>query len=144
MAICLLRTQAVTVDQNHDYTAEQQAYDMGAMDLFPLYTGSAGPPPAGPPVTSTTGLTMGYYDSNTVTQYGTMLSIWKCQDTMPVRRARFTLQLPAGWEFRSFWRNRVRYRRRFRQADAQRRGRLLGRLDGDRLGCHTRRQNAAS
>jgi hypothetical protein len=31
--------------------------------------------------------------------------IWPCQETVPVRRARYTLQLPAGWEFRAFWRN---------------------------------------
>jgi phospholipase C len=61
------RTQAVTADQNHDYMAEQQAYDMGAMDLFPLFAGSAGPPPAGGGVTSTTGLNLGYFDGNTVT-----------------------------------------------------------------------------
>jgi phospholipase C len=61
------RTQAVTADQDHDYTAEQQAYDMGLMDLFPLYVGTAGPPPSSGGVTSTTGLNMGYYDGNTVT-----------------------------------------------------------------------------
>ena len=33
------RTQAATSDQNHAYTAEQQAYDNGAADLFPKYTG---------------------------------------------------------------------------------------------------------
>ena len=41
------RSQAVTADQDHDYTPEQQAFDMGAMDLFPLNVGSAGPPPPG-------------------------------------------------------------------------------------------------
>jgi len=61
------RSQAVTADQNHDYMPEQQAYDMGAMDLFPLFAGSAGPPPAGGGVTSTTGLNLGYFDGNTVT-----------------------------------------------------------------------------
>jgi phospholipase C len=61
------RTQAVTADQDHDYTAEQQAFDMGLMDLFPLYVGTAGPPPSGGRITSTTGLNMGYYDGNTVT-----------------------------------------------------------------------------
>ena len=29
---------------SHDYTPEQLAFDGGAMDLFPLNTGSAGPP----------------------------------------------------------------------------------------------------
>ncbi|MFM0267743.1 phospholipase C [Paraburkholderia sediminicola] len=33
------RTQAATADQNHAYTAEQQAYDNGKADLFPKYTG---------------------------------------------------------------------------------------------------------
>jgi phospholipase C len=30
------RSQAYTNDQDHDYTAEQQAFDAGLMDLFPL------------------------------------------------------------------------------------------------------------
>ena len=42
------RSQAATADQDHDYTPEQQAFDGGVMDLFPLYTGVAGPPPAPP------------------------------------------------------------------------------------------------
>lgn len=63
------RTQAVTADQNHDYTAEQEADDMGAMDLFPEFAGTAGPPPAGAPVVSTNGLNLGYYDGNTVTAF---------------------------------------------------------------------------
>jgi len=52
------RSQAVTPDQDHDYTAEQQAFDAGLMDLFPLSTGNGG-----------TGgsIVMGYYDGNTVT-----------------------------------------------------------------------------
>jgi len=49
------RSQAVTADQNHDYTAEQLAFDAGLMDLFPLYTSSGG------------NEVMGYYDGNTVT-----------------------------------------------------------------------------
>ena len=61
------RSQAVTADQDHDYTAEQQAFDAGLMDLFPEFTGTAGPPPTGASVTSTNGLVMGYYDGNTVT-----------------------------------------------------------------------------
>ena len=64
----LRRSQAVTADQDHDYKAEQQAFDMGLMDLFPLYVGTAGPPPNPPPaVVATTGLNLGYYDGNTVT-----------------------------------------------------------------------------
>jgi phospholipase C len=61
------RSQAVTADQDHDYTAEQQAFDMGLMDLFPKYVGTPGPPPSRPPIALTTGLNMGYYDGNTVT-----------------------------------------------------------------------------
>jgi phospholipase C len=61
------RSQAVTADQDHDYDAEQKAFDMGALDLFPLYVGTPGPPPSGGGVVSTTGLNMGYYDGNTVT-----------------------------------------------------------------------------
>ena len=60
-------SQAVTADQNHDYMPEQQAFDMGAMDLFPAYVGTAGPPPTGVPIVSTPGLNLGYYDGNTVT-----------------------------------------------------------------------------
>ncbi len=61
------RSQAVTADQNHDYTAEQQAYDMGLLDLYPFYAGTAGPPPAGGGVVNTNGLNLGYFDGNTVT-----------------------------------------------------------------------------
>jgi len=62
------RSQNLTVDQNHDYMPEQQAFDFGLMDAFPDFTGSAGPPPDPPPSTvKTTGLVMGYYDGNTVT-----------------------------------------------------------------------------
>jgi len=63
------RSQAVTADQNHDYTAEQQAYDFGALDLYPEFAGSAGPPPTGIAITSTNGLNLGYFDGNTVTAY---------------------------------------------------------------------------
>ncbi len=62
------RSQAATQDQNHDYGPEQQAFDGGLMDLFPKFTGTAGPPPGAPPsIVNTTGLVMGYYDGNTVT-----------------------------------------------------------------------------
>jgi len=61
------RTQAVTADQDHDYTPEQQAFDSGALDLFPLNVGAAGPPPPGGGVLSTNGLNLGYFDGNTVT-----------------------------------------------------------------------------
>jgi phospholipase C len=61
------RSQASTADQDHDYTPEQIAFDMGAMDLFPYSVGTAGPPPSGGGIVDTPGLTMGYFDGNTVT-----------------------------------------------------------------------------
>jgi phospholipase C len=58
---------AATSDQDHDYTPEQLASDNGLMDLFPLNTGTAGPPPGTPHIALTHGLVMAYYDGNTVT-----------------------------------------------------------------------------
>jgi phospholipase C len=49
------RSQAVTSDQDHDYTAEQQAFDAGLMDLFPTFTGG------------NSNEAMGYFDGNTTT-----------------------------------------------------------------------------
>jgi phospholipase C len=65
------RSQAATADQGHNYTPEQMAVHGGLMDLFPASVGTAGPPPASgaPPAVTTTGLTMGYYDGNTVTAF---------------------------------------------------------------------------
>ena len=64
----LKRSQAATADQNHDYTAEQLAFHAGLMDLFPKSVGK-GNPPKGDQTSplNTTGLTMGYFDGNTVT-----------------------------------------------------------------------------
>jgi phospholipase C len=59
------RTQASTADQNHAYTAEQQAYHGGKADLFPKYTGRGSPGGAG--AFGTKGQVMGYFDGNTVT-----------------------------------------------------------------------------
>jgi phospholipase C len=67
--IRLSPSQAVTADQNHDYTAEQQAFDLGALDLFPEFVGAAGPPPPEGGVFSTNGLNLGYFDGNTVTAF---------------------------------------------------------------------------
>jgi phospholipase C len=58
---------AATADQDHSYKAEQMAFDAGAMDLFPLSVGAADTPNLGSGIAATTGLTMGYYDGNTVT-----------------------------------------------------------------------------
>ncbi|MEX3958540.1 phospholipase C [Trinickia sp. EG282A] len=59
------RSQAATADQNHAYTAEEQANDNGAADLFPKYTGRGSSGGAG--AFGTNGQVMGYYDGNTVT-----------------------------------------------------------------------------
>ena len=64
------RSQAFTCDQNHDYTAEQAAFDKGLMDKFVQSTG------AGKTVAQCTGTSSGkapnyavmdYFDGNTVT-----------------------------------------------------------------------------
>jgi len=60
----LARTQALTCDQNHGYTAEQRAYDMGVMDKFIPNTDVES---CAPPDVSAPGLVMDYYDGNTVT-----------------------------------------------------------------------------
>jgi phospholipase C len=49
------RTQPVTCDNNHDYTAEQAAFNGGQMNMFPEQTSCSD------------GLVMDYYDGNTVT-----------------------------------------------------------------------------
>ena len=64
--------QAGTNDQDHNYGPEQMAFDGGKMDLFPLSVGTANPASLtaatnGSALLSTTALTMGYYDGNTVT-----------------------------------------------------------------------------
>src|SRR5580698_7186449 len=62
------RSQALTADQNHSYGPEQASFDHGLMDLFPSKTGAAGGTTIlSPPVVTTTGEVMGYYDGNTVT-----------------------------------------------------------------------------
>jgi phospholipase C len=61
--------QAWTPDMGHNYKPEQQASNGGAMDLFPDFTGTAGPPPNAPPAASTKGLVMAYYDAATVSAY---------------------------------------------------------------------------
>ena len=59
------RTQANTADQNHAYTAEQQAYNGGKADLFPKFTGKG--TSGGVGAFGTKGQVMGYFDGNTVT-----------------------------------------------------------------------------
>jgi phospholipase C len=58
------RSQANTNGQSHDYRNEQLAYDNGAADLFPKYTGNNGASSGS--TFGTPGLVMGYYDGNTV------------------------------------------------------------------------------
>ncbi|MFC0400855.1 phospholipase C [Paraburkholderia rhizosphaerae] len=59
------RSEANTADQNHGYTAEQQAYDHGLADAFPAFTGQGTSGGAG--TFGTAGQVMGYFDGNTVT-----------------------------------------------------------------------------
>jgi phospholipase C len=65
--------QAWTASQSHDYTAEQTAFDLGNMDLFPLSVGSADSSSelasggVFKSLNATKALTMAYYDGNTVT-----------------------------------------------------------------------------
>ncbi len=60
----LTPSQAVTCDQDHNYAAEQQAYNGGAMDKFVEFTSRDA---CAPPMYGRPGLTMDYYDGNTVT-----------------------------------------------------------------------------
>jgi len=60
------RSQALTCDQNHDYTPEQQAFDGGKVDKFVENTDSGGST-SNPRQYCPKGVVMGYYDGNTVT-----------------------------------------------------------------------------
>ena len=63
----LTHSQALTCDQNHGYTPEQEAYNGGAMNEFVQYTQSASTCAAGTNEFFQPGLVMDYYDGNTVT-----------------------------------------------------------------------------
>ena len=70
----LRRDQAATADQDHNYPDEQAAFDNGKMDLFPASVGTAdsaavATATGAAAIASTKGLTMGYYDGNTVTAF---------------------------------------------------------------------------
>jgi phospholipase C len=65
-------TEAGTNDQDHNYGPEQTAFDGGKMDQFPLSVGvsdglTLATETGAPGIANTNGLTMGYYDGNTVT-----------------------------------------------------------------------------
>jgi phospholipase C len=64
--------QALTADQDHGYTDEQSAFHGGRMNLFPASVGNPDNPTVlastgAPNIASTKGITMGYYDGNSVT-----------------------------------------------------------------------------
>jgi phospholipase C len=61
------RSQALRCDMNHDYTPEQLAFDAGLMDKFPDNTSPTGGCPQANLTQYGAGITMGYYDGNTVT-----------------------------------------------------------------------------
>ena len=68
----LSAAEAGTADQNHNYGPEQTAFDGGKMDMFPLSVGTAdtsalATATGASALAQTAGLTMGYYDGNTVT-----------------------------------------------------------------------------
>jgi phospholipase C len=56
--------QQVVCDQDHEYTAEQEAFHGGAMDQFVEHTETA---TCKPPVFTAPGMVMDYYDGNSVT-----------------------------------------------------------------------------
>jgi len=59
------RSEAATCDQDHGYTDEQKAFDLGLMDLFPLTVGVGNC--NGFDYGMGTALVMGYFDGNTTT-----------------------------------------------------------------------------
>jgi len=65
-------SQAATADQDHNYGPEQTAFDGGKMDMFPLSVGTAdssslATSTGASAIAETNGMTMGYFDGNTVT-----------------------------------------------------------------------------
>jgi phospholipase C len=63
----LTPAEALTSDQNHDYTPEQDAVDNGKMDKFVQETESTTPSAGCAPEYCPPGIVMDYYDGNTVT-----------------------------------------------------------------------------
>ena len=72
--------QGATTDQGHNYKPEQQASHNGAMDLFPEFTGTAGPPPGAPPAATSKGIVMAYYDGNTVSELWNLAQSYALND----------------------------------------------------------------
>jgi phospholipase C len=63
----LANSEALTSDQNHGYTPEEQAVDGGKMDMFVQKTESATPSAGCAPEFCPPGIVMDYFDGNTVT-----------------------------------------------------------------------------
>ena len=63
----LTPSEALTCDQNHGYTPEQDAFDNGKMDKFIEYTQAASTCAAGTDEFFQPGLVLDYFDGNTVT-----------------------------------------------------------------------------
>jgi phospholipase C len=63
----LTHSEALTCDQNHGYTPEEEAFDAGKMDMFVQDTQSASTCAAGTDEFFSPGLVMDYFDGNTVT-----------------------------------------------------------------------------
>jgi len=61
------RSQAVTCDQGHDYSQEQEAYHLGLLDQFIQSTNRSTCNPQEPNGLVLPGVVMGYFDGNTVT-----------------------------------------------------------------------------
>jgi phospholipase C len=61
----LRHSQATTCDQDHDYADEQEAFDLGLMDVFPTAVGNGSC--GGFDYGHGKGLVMGYFDGNTTT-----------------------------------------------------------------------------
>src|SRR5258708_24621514 len=66
------RSQALTCDQNHDYTPEQQAYDHGLMDKLVEFTGGSS--------CTDKSIVMDYYDGNTVTALWNYVQFYAMSD----------------------------------------------------------------
>jgi phospholipase C len=71
---------AWTNSQGHNYLPEQEAMDNGLMDLYPKFTGNAGPPPSAPPIATTKGLVMAYFDGNELQTFWSLAQQYAMND----------------------------------------------------------------